>query len=156
MKLVALTVLQILVTLTAVFSICYKSHVKHYIKQSYHWLTIANPFCVPWTTIVIGLFSKEKRHGGVYGGAEPLFLIFEDFVYFLRKWSNFGGSIQWIRLELFQGPQNYSFISVETMVWSYCKQCVKINIFHVLIHKSITTWVSEIPVQQLGSLECYL
>ena len=30
------------------------------------------------------------------------------------------------------------------------------NQFHILIHKSISTWVSEILVQQLGSVECYL
>ena len=33
------------------------------------------------------------------------------------------------------------------LLWSYSEKCVKINIFHVLRHKSITTWVSEIPVQ---------
>ena len=33
------------------------------------------------------------------------------------------------------------------LLWSYSEKCVKINIFHVLSHKSITTWVSEIPVQ---------
>ena len=33
------------------------------------------------------------------------------------------------------------------LLWSYSEKCAKINIFHVLRHKSITTWVSEIPVQ---------
>ena len=33
------------------------------------------------------------------------------------------------------------------LLWSYSKKCAKINIFHVLNHKSITTWVSENPVQ---------
>ena len=42
------------------------------------------------------------------------------------------------------------------LLWSYSEKCAKINILHVLNHKSITTWVSEIPVQLLGSLECYL
>ena len=42
------------------------------------------------------------------------------------------------------------------LLWSYSEKCTKINILHVLNHKSITTWVSEIPVQLLGSLECYL
>ena len=32
-------------------------------------------------------------------------------------------------------------------LWSYSKKCVKINIFHVLSHKSIITYVSEITVQ---------
>ena len=50
--------------------------------------------------------------------------------------------------------KNYSFTSVEAIVYS--KKCAKINILHVLNHKSITTWVSEIPVQLLGSMECYL
>ena len=31
--------------------------------------------------------------------------------------------------------------------WSSCKQWLKSNIFHVLIHKSITTWPRLIPVQ---------
>ena len=43
-----------------------------------------------------------------------------------------------------------------SLLWSYSEKCAKINILHVLNHKSITTWVSEIPVQLLGSLECYL
>ena len=33
------------------------------------------------------------------------------------------------------------------LLWSYSEKCAKINIFHVLSHKSITTWVSETPVQ---------
>ena len=33
------------------------------------------------------------------------------------------------------------------LLWSYCEKCAKINILHVLTHKSITTWVNEIPVQ---------
>ena len=33
------------------------------------------------------------------------------------------------------------------LLWSYSQICAKINIFHVLNHKSITTWVSEIPMQ---------
>ena len=33
------------------------------------------------------------------------------------------------------------------LLWSYSQKCAKINIFHVLNHKSITTWVSEIPMQ---------
>ena len=36
------------------------------------------------------------------------------------------------------------------------RKYAKINIFHILNHKSIINWVSEIPVQWLGSLECYL
>ena len=42
------------------------------------------------------------------------------------------------------------------LLWSYSEKCAKINIFHVLSHKSITTWVNETPVQLLGSLKCYL
>ena len=33
------------------------------------------------------------------------------------------------------------------LLWNYNEKCAKINTFHVLNHKSITTWVSEIPVQ---------
>ena len=33
------------------------------------------------------------------------------------------------------------------LLWSCYKQFVKINIFHLLMHKSLITWVSEIPVQ---------
>ena len=33
------------------------------------------------------------------------------------------------------------------LLWSYSEKCAKFNIFHVLSHKSITTWVSETPVQ---------
>ena len=33
------------------------------------------------------------------------------------------------------------------LLWSYSEKCAKINIFHVLSHKSIITWVSEIRVQ---------
>ena len=36
-------------------------------------------------------------------------LIFEDFVYFLKKQSNFGQSIQWIWLEMFPDTQNSQF-----------------------------------------------
>ena len=43
--------------------------------------------------------------------------------------------------------ENYSFTSLETIVVKLSEKCAKINIFHVLSHKSITTWVSEIPVQ---------
>ena len=32
------------------------------------------------------------------------------------------------------------------LLWSYSENCTKINIFHVLSHKSIITWVSEIRV----------
>ena len=47
--------------------------------------------------------------------------------------------------EMFQGTQKYSFTSADTLLlWSYSKKFAKINIFHVLSHKSITTWVSEI------------
>ena len=35
------------------------------------------------------------------------------------------------------------------LLWSYSEKCAKINIFHVLSHKSITAWVSETPVQYL-------
>ena len=42
--------------------------------------------------------------------------------------------------------KNYSF-QKRPLLWSYSEKCAKINIFHVLSHKSITTWVSEIPVQ---------
>ena len=84
-------------------------------------------------------------------------LIFEDFVHFLKKQSNFGQSILGIWLEMFKGTQkNHSSTSVETLLCSYSKKCVKINILNVLSNKSITTWISEIPVQLLGSLECYL
>ena len=34
-----------------------------------------------------------------------------------------------------------------SLLWNYSEKCVKINIFHVLSHKSITTWGSKIPVQ---------
>ena len=33
------------------------------------------------------------------------------------------------------------------LLWSCSEICAKINIFHVLSHKSITTWVSEILVK---------
>ena len=33
------------------------------------------------------------------------------------------------------------------LLWSYSEKCAKINIFHVLNHKSITTWFSKILVQ---------
>ena len=36
-------------------------------------------------------------------------LIFEDFVYFLKKQSNFGQSIQWIWLEMFPDTQKSQF-----------------------------------------------
>ena len=38
-------------------------------------------------------------------------------------------------------------LQLRPLLWSYSEKCAKINIFHVLSHKSITTWVSEIPVQ---------
>ena len=41
--------------------------------------------------------------------------------------------------------KNHSFTSVEAIVVKLSEKCVKINIFHVLNHKSITTWFSEIP-----------
>ena len=44
--------------------------------------------------------------------------------------------------------KNHSFTSVETIVVKLqYKKCPKINIFHVLSHKTIATWVSKIPVQ---------
>ena len=43
--------------------------------------------------------------------------------------------------------QNHSSTSVETIVLKLQWKCVKINIFYVLSHKSITTWISEFPVQ---------
>ena len=45
----------------------------------------------------------------VKGVLQPLDLIFEDFVYFLKKYSNFGQSILWIWSEMFQGTQNSQF-----------------------------------------------
>ena len=48
-------------------------------------------------------------------GTAPLHLIFEDFVHFIKKESNFGQSIQWILLEMFFGTQKSQFFSVETM-----------------------------------------
>ena len=38
-------------------------------------------------------------------------------------------------------------LQLRQLLWSYSEKCAKINIFHVLSHKSITTWVSEFPVQ---------
>ena len=38
------------------------------------------------------------------------------------------------------------------LLWSYSEKCAKINIFHVLSHKSITTWVSEFPVQRFPGM----
>ena len=43
--------------------------------------------------------------------------------------------------------KNHSFTSVETIVAKLELKICKISVFHVLNHKSITTWVSEIPVQ---------
>ena len=58
---------------------------------------------------------------------------------------------------MFQGTQKSQFYFQQMpLSWSYSEKCAKINILHVLNQKSITTWVSEIPVQLLGSLECYL
>ena len=42
--------------------------------------------------------------------------------------------------------KNHSFTSVETTVMKL-QWKMWINIFHILSHKSINTWVSEIPVQ---------
>ena len=61
-----------------------------------------------------------------------------------------GQSIQWIWLEMLQGTHKSQFYfsrnhGCEVTITS--KQCVKINIFRVLTHKSITTWISEIAVQ---------
>ena len=36
-------------------------------------------------------------------------LIFEGFVYFLKKYNNFGQSIKWIWLETFQGTKKSQF-----------------------------------------------
>ena len=53
--------------------------------------------------------------------------------------------------------KNHSFTSVEAIVFKVTVKNMRKSIFlNVLNHKSITTWVSEIPVQLLGSLECYL
>ena len=38
-------------------------------------------------------------------------------------------------------------LQLRPLLWSYSEKCAKIHIFHVLSHKSITTWVSEIPMQ---------
>ena len=82
------------------------------------------------------------------GGTAPLGLIFEDFVHFLENWSNFGHSILLIWSEMFQGTSKITVLLQATpLLWSYSEKCAKINIFHVLNHKSITTWISEIPVQ---------
>ena len=43
--------------------------------------------------------------------------------------------------------KNHSCTLVETTVVKLQKKCAKINIFHVLSHKAITTWVSEILEQ---------
>ena len=88
----------------------------------------------------------------------PLDLIFKDFVPFLKKIKPFldkvsNGSSQKCSKEL----KNHSFPSVETIVvklqWT---KCAKINIFHVLSHKSIITyWVREIPEQWLEPGKSY-
>ena len=47
-------------------------------------------------------------------------------------------------------PRNSKFtilLQCRPLLWSYSEKCAKINIFHALSHKSITTWVSETPVQ---------
>ena len=66
-------------------------------------------------------------------------LIFENFVHFLKKKkkkkkkkSNFRQSISWIWSEMFQGTKKSQF-------YYYYEKCAKINIFHVLSHKSINT-----------------
>ena len=72
---------------------------------------------------------------------------------FLKKENNFGQNIQWIWLEMFQGTQRSQFyfrrdhgckVTLEYLWKSICG--------HVLIHKSIATWVSEIPVRFLRML----
>ena len=82
----------------------------------------------------------------VKGVQHPWALFFKT-VHFLKK-SNFGESILWILSEMFQGTKKSQFyFSKEPLLWRYSKKCAKIIIFHVLSHKSITTWVSEISVQ---------
>ena len=44
--------------------------------------------------------------------------------------------------------------ATKTSRFYFRKQCVKINIFHILVRKSITTWVSEIPIVRF-LIECY-
>ena len=54
-------------------------------------------------------------------------------------------------MDLVRNVQKNSKITVllqyKPLLWSYSEKCAKINIFHVLSHKSITTWVTEISVQ---------
>ena len=81
-------------------------------------------------------------------GTAPQSLIFENFAHFLKKinqlWTKYP-------LDLVRNvPRNSKllfYFSLETIVVKLGKICAKINIFHVLSHKSITTWVNEIPVQ---------
>ena len=49
-------------------------------------------------------------------------------------------------LEMFQGTQKSQFYYNRDHGCEVTANNVKINIFQVLIHKSVTTWVSEIPV----------
>ena len=46
-----------------------------------------------------------------------------------------------------RNSKNTVLIQLRPLLWSYSAKCELINILYVLNHKSITTWVSEIPVQ---------
>ena len=94
------------------------------------------------------LFLTCKNHGSSLEGTAPLDLISKT-VHFLKKLRNFGQSIHPMD-PIRNIPRNSKIIVLfqwSPCLWSKCKQCVKINIFHVLIHKSVTSWVCEISVQ---------
>ena len=92
-------------------------------------------------------WSTEKGLNWSFKGVlHPWALFLRTLCIFSKKWSNFGQSILWIWSEMFQGTQKSQFyFSRDHCCEVTVKKCAKINIFHVLSHKSITTWVSEIP-----------
>ena len=60
-------------------------------------------------------------------------------LFFKKKKATLDRSILWIQLEIVQGTQKSQFyFNRDHCCEVRVKQCVKINAFHVLIHKSVT------------------
>ena len=66
-------------------------------------------------------------------------LIFEDIVHFLKNKETLDKVSYGSGQKYSKEPKNHGFTSVETIVVNYSEKCSKINIFHVLNYKSITT-----------------
>ena len=137
--------------LLIMFNIFFKYYLLYYMTRPHHarvnWSKYVPLFLVDcnkliWLFLFIILLSRTLRG---YCTPGPYFWRFCAFSQKIKQlWTKYP-------MDLVRNVPRNSKITVllqqRPLLWSYSEKCAKINIFHVLNHKSITTWVSEIPVQ---------